>query len=47
MWTVRTHSGVYFGTFFCMNDSWPRMMRTTDSGRSLSTGRIRSCTASR
>ncbi len=40
--TVRTHSGVYFGTFFCMNASCPRWTRITDSGRSSSTGRMRS-----
>ena len=45
--TVCTKSGVYFGTFFCMNASWPRWTRITDSGRSSSTGRMRSCTASR
>ena len=39
--------GVYFGTFFCMNGSWPRSTRITDSGRSASPGRIRSATASR
>ena len=43
-WTVRTQSGVYFGTFFCMKASWPRWTRMTDSGRSSSTGRIRSRT---
>jgi hypothetical protein len=42
--TVRTQSGVYFGTFFCMKASWPRCTRMTDSGRSSSTGRIRSRT---
>ena len=40
-----TQSGVYFGTFFCMNASWPRCTRITDSGRSSSTGMIRSRTA--
>ena len=37
-------SGVYFGTFFCMNASWPRWTRITDSGRSSSTGMMRSRT---
>ena len=36
--TVRTQSGVYFGTFFCMNASWPRWTRITDSGRSSQHG---------
>ena len=40
----RIQSGVYFGTFFCMNASWPRCTRITDSGRSASTGMIRSRT---
>ena len=40
--TVATHSGVYFGTFFCMNGAWPRVTLITDSGRSRSSGRIRS-----
>ena len=29
---------MYFGTFFCMNASWPRWTRITDSGRSSSSG---------
>ena len=33
---VATQSGVYFGTFFCMNGFWPRKHRTTDNGRSRS-----------
>ncbi len=45
--TVGTQSGVYLGTFFCMNASWPRCTRITDSGRSRSSGRIRSATPSR
>src|SRR5215207_4780694 len=45
--TVGTHDGVYFGTFFCMNASWPRWTRITDNGRSSSSGRIRSRTPSR
>ncbi len=44
---VFTQSGVYFGTFFCMNGCWPGRIRITDSGRSRSSGSIRSCTASR
>ena len=47
IFTVGTHSGVYLGTFFCMNASWARWTRITDSGRSSSTGRIRSATPSR
>ena len=35
------------GTFFCMNGAWPRVTRITDSGRSRSSGRIRSWTPSR
>ena len=34
--TVRTHGGVYLGTFFCMKASAPRWTRITDSGRSSS-----------
>ena len=45
--TVGTHGGVYFGTFFCMKASWPRWTRITDSGRSFSSGMIRSRTPSR
>ena len=30
------------GTFFCMNGCWPRWTRITESGRSSSSGRIRS-----
>jgi hypothetical protein len=45
--TVGNHSGAYFGTFFCMNASCPRCTRITDSGRSSSTGRMRSLIASR
>ncbi len=44
--TVSTHSGVYLGRFFCMNESCPRMTRITDSGRSVSTGTRRSLTPS-
>lgn len=47
MGTVRTQSGVYLGTFFCMNGARPRSTRSTVSGRPASTGRIRSATASR
>ena len=46
-WVVRTQSGVYLGRFFCMNGGWPGRTRTTDSGRSASTGTSRSATASR
>ena len=42
--TVATHSGVYFGTFFCMNGAWPLVTLITDNGRSRSSGRIRSWT---
>ena len=45
--TVCTQSGMYLGTFFCMNASCPRCTRITDSGRSSSTGRSRSRTPSR
>ena len=45
--TVGTHSGVYFGTFFCMNASWPRWTLITESGRFSSTGMMRSRTPSR
>lgn len=45
--TVFTHSGVYFGTFFCMNGCCRGRTRLTVSGRSRSSGSIRSCTASR
>ena len=45
--TVLTQSGVYFGTFFCMNFGCPGRIRITDNGRSRNSGRIRSCTASR
>ena len=45
--TVFTQSGVYFGTFFCMNASCPRWTRITESGRSSSSGRMRPLTASR
>ncbi len=45
--TVCTQSGVYVGTFFCMNASCPRCTRITESGRSRNTGRMRSLTASR
>ncbi len=45
--TVQTHGGVYFGTFFCMKASCPRWTRITDSGRSRSSGMMRSRTASR
>ena len=34
----RTHSGVYLGTFFCMNGAWPGRTRITDSGRSCEDG---------
>ncbi|MFP5368436.1 MAG: nicotinate phosphoribosyltransferase [Actinomycetes bacterium] len=39
--------GVYLGTFFCMNASWPRCTRITDRGRPSSAGSMRSATASR
>ena len=42
-----THSGVYFGRFFCMNGAWPPVARITDSGRSRSAGMMRSLMASR
>ena len=29
--TVRIQSGVYFGTFFCMNGAWPGRTRMTES----------------
>ncbi len=45
--TRGTHSGVYFGRFFCMNGGWPGRTRITDKGRPVSSGRIRSRTASR
>ena len=35
---VATQSGVYFGTFFCMNGCWSRCTRITESGRSASAG---------
>ena len=41
-----TQSGVYFGRFFCMNGVGP-VARITDSGRSRSSGRMRSATPSR
>ncbi len=47
MLTLRTHSGVYFGRFFCMNGFWPRSTRITDSGRPASCGTMRPATASR
>jgi hypothetical protein len=45
--TVGTQSGVYFGTFFCMNGCWPRSTRITDSGRSRSSVLNGLATASR
>ena len=45
--TLRTHSGVYFGRFFCMNGGCPRSTRITDNGRPASSPMIRSPTASR
>ena len=44
---VATHSGVYFGTFFCMNGFWPRRARMTDNGRSRSASITCRCSASR
>ncbi len=35
---VAIQSGVYFGTFFCMNGSRPRNTRSTVSGRSARAG---------
>ena len=35
---VSTHSGVYFGRFFCMKGGWPGRTRMTDSGRSAQAG---------
>ena len=38
--SVRTHSGVYFGTFFCMNGAWPPVARgsPTAAGRAARAG---------
>ena len=43
---MRTQSGVYFGTFFCMNGGWPGRTRITDNGRSRRCGISRSVIAS-
>jgi hypothetical protein len=45
--TERIQSGAYPGRFFCMKGAWPARTRITESGRSRSTGTIRSATASR
>ena len=36
---MRTQSGVYFGTFFCMKGARPRNTRSTVSGRIFGRGR--------